>query len=202
MSILPTPKVCANPGRPLDSLKDLFNKSVLVWLDPKVKDLLLDYLIIKQLFLEYGIGESSLSDFSYLITPAFKALEGTLLQIATELQLDPEKFNYKLGVIFDEQRLEKLYEAVFDKLESVTEDQKLDAKQWLSNAKRILSHMRHTPAHFMGEPKKTHNMAFKTGDMICYTIDEMCRSLISSGLLKPSMPAVLAEIFPVTGPLR
>lgn len=41
-------------------------------------------------------------DYSYLITPAFKALEGTLLKIGEELGFDIKKFKHRVGLIFKE----------------------------------------------------------------------------------------------------
>jgi hypothetical protein len=194
MNILPTPKECANPGRPLNLLDEVLHPQVTGWLPLKVKDLVLDYLIIKANFMEHGIGSSSLSDFSYLITPAFKALEGTLIRIAEQLGFPLKEANYSVGVVFSEERLEKYYRDTLDKLESLATEKKLDVKQWLDNARRILHHMRHAPAHYGAEGKKTYTAAFQTGEMILGTINEMCRSLLAAGLLKPDPAATMLEI--------
>ena len=199
MNILPTPKECANPGRPLPELNEVLHPSVTEWLPVKVKDLILDYLIIKASFMEHGIGNSSLSDFSYLITPAFKALEGTLLQIAEQLGFPLKEVNYKVGVVFSEEQLEKYYRDTLDKLESLAIEKRLDVKQWLDNARRILHHMRHAPAHYRAEGKKTYTAAFQTGEMILGTINEMCRSLLAAGLLKPDPAAALLEVTGLKG---
>ena len=193
MNIFPTPKICVNPSRPLNSLSEVLNPKTLSWLPVKVKDLILDYHIIKMCFMEYGIGHSSLSDFSYLITPAFKALEGTLIHVGEQLGFPLKEAKYKAGVVFSEDRLEKYYKDTLDKLESVAAEQKIDVKQWLDNARRILNHMRHAPAHYLGEGKSNYTLAFQTGDMIVWTINEMCRSLLDAGLLKIDAATVVTK---------
>ena len=182
MSIVRSPKDPWNPGRPERPLDECLNQKVKLWLDAKVKDLILDYAIIQEHFYEHGIGVGNLLDFSYLITPAFKALEGTLIQIAKGLGFDLEKHRYRVGVVFDEDRLERFYEDVLNKLETIGEEQKLDIRQWLNSARRLLSHMRHAPAHFQGERKESYTKAFQTGDAIIFTINEMCRSLLEAGV--------------------
>ncbi len=158
----------------------ILDAKVINWLDEDVKDLLLDYIAIRKGYENYAIG--GLKDYSYLITPAFKALEGTLIQIAKRLGFNLEKYNFQIGVVFSEENLEKFYNEVLNKIDKLAEEQKLDIQQWLNNARRLLRHLRHSPAHFGGEKKENHNKAFLTGDQILFTINEMCLSLITSGV--------------------
>lgn len=176
------PKVCVNPGRSDQDIIDHLGAGVVAWLPTKVRDLLRDYFVIKRAFLEHGIGNTSLYDFSYLITPAFKALEGTLLHIAEELRLDTEKSRFRIGWIFKQEELDRFYVEVLDRLEDISTEERLEIRVWLNNTRQILHHLRHTPAHYLAEPKHPHTQAFLTGDTIVFTIKEMITSLLSSGV--------------------
>lgn len=182
--MLVSPKNIFSPGRNFQWLSDLMDQKVIDWLDIKTKNLLLDYLVLRKSYEEYAIGKESITDYSYLITPAFKALEGTLIQIARELGIDLEKYKFKIGVIFSEENLETFYNETLDKIENLSEENKLDIQQWLNNARRLLRHLRHSPAHYQGEVKENFNQAFMTGDQIIFTIKEMCLSLLNSGIIK------------------
>ena len=63
-------------------------------------------------------------------------------------------------------------------------EKKLDIKQWLDNARRILSSLRHNPAHYNGD-RKGFEKAFLDGDLILSTINYMCIALIESGIFIP-----------------
>lgn len=135
----------------LNDLSSLYKSEVLSWLNADIKQLLLDYLTIKNSYKQFGLRR--LSDYSFLITPAFKALEGVLIQIGEELDFDLEKYNFKVGVVFSDDNLEKFYEDVLSKVESLEEEHKSDIQMWLNDARRILRHYRHSPAHYLGEKR-------------------------------------------------
>lgn len=161
-------------------LNEIMYSDVLSWLDQKIWNFLIDYLNIKTFTDKFE--PKGLSDYSYLITPAFKALEGTLLQIGTELGFKVEEYKFRVGVIFNEENLEKYYEDVLEKISSLSEEKKVDIKQWLDNARRILKSLRHTPAHYNGEVKQNITKAFLSGDLIISTINEMCHAFIENDL--------------------
>ena len=160
---------------------------VVSWLNYKIAGFLIDYMCIKSASDEFAIR--GLTDYSYLITPAFKALEGTLLEIGKELKLNIQKYKHKVGALFNEEDLEKYYNEVLEKIEHITEENKIDIKQWLDNAKRILKSLRHTPAHYEGEVKENLTKAFLSGDLIISTINEMCHVLIQNRLF----PSILKK---------
>jgi hypothetical protein len=168
-------------------LSEFMYSEVVGWLKPKIRHLLIDYMNIKKGTEEFGIRD--LSDYSYLITPTFKALEGTLLEIGRELNFDLNKYQFRIGVIFSDENLEKYYNDVLDKIKHLTEEKRVDIKQWLDNARRILKSLRHTPAHYEGEPKENWTKAFLSGDLIITTINEMCHTLIENNLF----PSIVAE---------
>ena len=176
------PKICINPGRTDHDLSENFSTEVGAWLPAKVLDLLRDYFVIRRAFFEYGIGNGSLSDFSYLITPAFKALEGTLLHIAQNLQFDVEKYRFRVGWIFRQEELDRFYSDVLVRLGELSREERLEIETWLNNARQILQHLRHTPAHFLAEPQHPYARAFQTGNAIVFSINEMIRSLLASGI--------------------
>jgi hypothetical protein len=182
-TMLINPASSYSPGRDYGWINTLVSSTVTDWLEPKTKDLILDYLVIREGYKSWAI--TGLSDYSYLITPAFKALEGTLIQIAKNLGFKLEDYGYKIGVVFNEENLEKFYNDTLDKLDSLTEENKLDIQQWLNNARRLLRHLRHSPAHYSGEVKESYNKAFFVGDQILFTINEMCLSLLNNNILKP-----------------
>jgi len=171
-------------------LYDIIYDDVVSWLNSKIAGFLIDYMCIKSAAQEFSI--KGLTDYSYLITPAFKALEGTLLEIGKELGLDIEKHKHKIGVIFNEENLDTYYTEVFDKIEHLTKENRVDIKQWLDNARRILKSLRHTPAHYEGEVKDNLTKAFLSGDLIISTINEMCHVLIENKLF-PSIIKKEAE---------
>lgn len=172
------------------ALEEFMYPEVVMWLDEKIKEFLLDYLNIKYFSKDYGVD--NLSDYSYLITPAFKALEGTLMQIGGELGFDLNKYKYRVGVIFSDENLEEYYKDVLDKITHLTEENRVDIKQWLDNARRILKSLRHTPAHFNAEIKDNWNKAFLSGDLIMSTVNEMCYTLIKNRIF-PSIEKARKE---------
>ncbi len=168
-------------------LYDIMYDDVVRWLDINIKRLLRDYMSIKHNANIYSID--GLWDYSYLITPAFKALEGALLKVGEELGFDIKKYKHRVGLIFNDENLEKYYDKVLEKIEALSVEQKMDIKQWLDNARRILKSLRHTPAHFEGEVKNNLTKSFLSGDLILSTINEMCHTLIQNRLF----PSILKE---------
>ena len=180
------PKTCANPGKTNVPLDAHLRRDVRNWLEWGILDLIRDYYLVQEHFFEYGLG-NGISDYSYLITPAFKALEGTLLQIAKGLEFDLTKYNYKVGWILDEKRLDNFYQEVLNKIETLTAEKKRDIRQWLSSARLFLRHLRHAPAHYFGERQETFTKAFDTGNTIIFTINEIVFALLETGVL-PKLP--------------
>ena len=103
-----------------------------------------------------------------------------MIQIGENLGFDIAKYNFKIGVVFSEENLEKFYSDVLDKIEDLNEDHKSEIQMWLNDARRLLRHFRHSPAHYSGELKINWDEAFSFGDHIFRIINEMCFSLIES----------------------
>jgi hypothetical protein len=173
-------------------LDTLMEKEVVRWLDPKTLSLLIDYVNIKYCWGLHGVGQ--LSDYAYLMTPAFKALEGVLIQVAGELRL-PER-PYRIGAVYDEESLDKFYSEVLDKVGALTETAKDDVKLWLNDARRILKHYRHSPAHFQSEPKTHWDRAFQQGDQIVNVVNQLCGTLLEARLIgkRPEPPERTAQL--------
>ncbi len=157
-----------------------YDPRVISWLDNKVNLLLTDYLGIRNS--PYGIV--NMSDYSYLITPAFKALEGTLIQIARELGLNVEKADIRIGVVFSEENLEMFYQDVLNQIEDLSKESKADITMWLNDARRFLRHFRHSPAHYGGDTKQNWDQAFADGDHVLRIINGMCSVLLESGVFE------------------
>jgi hypothetical protein len=171
-------------SRDVNKLDEFLTNPVRVWLDTKTREFLLDYLNIKYCS-NKGYVINDIYDYSYLMMPAFKALEGTMLQIGRELSFDLKKYDYSVGGIFSEDNLNKYYDEVLDKIGSIDKDKKMDIRQWLDNARRILRSLRHNPAHYNGDVKN-YVSAFNDGEAILFTIKEIVRAFIDSGLVTPS----------------
>lgn len=176
------------PGRPSlqDALNRVFSGKVFDSLDEGVRECLLDYMALRRASGDYIVGPNSMSDYSYLIVHAFKALEGFLLQVARNLGIDPKEYDYKIGQMLQEENVERLYKDIISKLEKVDKEKKLDIKIWLNNARIMLKSYRHTPAHYLGAKIPTYEKAIHSGDYILETIDRMGIGLLEAGLLKKS----------------
>lgn len=159
-------------------IEQLLHPEVFNWINDRIKNLLIDYLSIKE-YTNTTYVITDLSDYSYLAMPAFKALEGVLFQIAAELKLE---FKKNVGWSFTEGELNKYYDSILDKIERLTKDDKSDIKAWLHNARMYLRTLRHNPAHYLGEPITNYRKALLIGDTIISTIDNLCLILIQNDL--------------------
>jgi len=74
------------------------------------------------------------------------------------------------------------YMNVLEKIEDLDKEHNSDIQMWLNDARRLLRHFRHSPAHYSGEIKENWDEAFSFGDHIFRIIHEMCFSLIRSGV--------------------
>jgi len=164
-------------SRDTGALDQFIDNRVRTWLNERTRNFLRDYMNIKYVSQTHMM--EGLWDYSYLIMPAFKALEGTMFQIGECLGFDSEKYKNKVGGMFSQENLDEFYKDVLDKIESVSEDERLDIKQWLDNARRILRSLRHNPAHYGGDVK-TFEKAFMDGELIVSTINYMCLALLDS----------------------
>lgn len=81
-------------------LKRFMEDGAVDYLNEKTRGFILDYVNIKEGYRNQGIAH--LTDYSYLIAPVFKALEGTLIQIAEDLAIDSGKASHKIGTVFSE----------------------------------------------------------------------------------------------------
>ena len=165
---------------------NFMDHTVVNWMGVKQKGLLLDYFNIKHAWNDYALA--GLSDYSYLVTPAYKALEGVLIQVAQELGLPgPE---WKVGAVFSDENLAKFYGDVLDRIQGLSREAKEDAQLWLNDVRRILKHFRHSPAHFLGEGQPNGNQAFLLGDRIVSNINELCLTLVRANLIGPGRVAI------------
>ncbi len=178
-------KNLAGLKRATTRLERYFSLEVYNWLDEKIKQLLLDYLTLKDNYdLPSNLSSSKeyFYDYSFLLTPAFKALEGTIIQIGKELDLPVEKNKYSVGGFFNNEELEKYYSNVLNEIEHLNDDDKAEIKEWLTNARRFLTPLRNTPAHFSGKIKENTEVTFMAGQTILHTIEEVCRVMIKKKL--------------------
>jgi hypothetical protein len=157
----------------------ILDPDVNAWLEWGILDLIRDYYLIREHFYEHAIG-AGISDYSYLITPAFKALEGTLLQVANRLGLNLEKSSYRIGWILSKENLDKFCTDVLDRVKTLTQEAKMDIRTSLEQARLILKPMRHIPVHYQGESKKTFTKAFDVGDAIIVALNSLVGNLIKN----------------------
>ncbi len=173
----------------MHSLKQLLSDGTLDYLDEKIINHLMDQIIIRGYFSQFT---SKFNDFSFLIAPAYKALEGYLFQLAKDLKL-PSAGNGNLvgSYYFDEEKIDAQIDILLSELEANTggskqlsDYEKQDIKSRIKEMKDFLRHYRHSPAHYMGESIDTIEKAERTVMVIFAAIDNTTAILSKAKLIQ------------------
>ena len=177
----------------LGSLEKNFSRDVLLYLEEKIMNHLLDSITLDFPGLNLSAQTNGrFNDYSFLTAPAYKALEGFLFQIAKDLNLPSSRNNNVGGYYFDEQKRDKQIDKLLKELENRAESSKLstyekrDIKDRIKEMKGFLQHYRHTPAHFFGEPIETVEKAHRNIMVIYSAIDNATKILLKAKLIKIS----------------
>lgn len=166
-----------------DRLYDKYNPDVIDWWGDEIQNYILDYYSILNAHSDHWIN--GMYDYSYMNLPIMKALEGVLIKIGVDLGIGKEG-DWSVGYIFDEKKLKKYFEDVFDKMEKLDDDVKEEIQMWINDAKRIIKHNRHNPLHFTGTPIFDVDKAIQSGQHILTIIENLSDVLMDNGLISPT----------------
>ncbi len=154
-------------------------------IDNEVLGVLPDRVIldmIDALILRESGRQIKLFDYSVVIAPLFKALEGSMIFIAEELKLGLDK-PWQVGRALNEKQLKKYFEDVLDKLKGIDKNKKLEIKIWLTNCETFLTQYRHNPAHYGNEIIIEYEKIVQKTETIFETINELIKRLLEPKLI-------------------
>ena len=191
----------------LKQLSRHLDKEVIEFLekDAHIKNLLADWLLLIDSIrgktftqnVTYGstghiVGKDSanlsnlFNDYSFLVTPAYKAFEGYLyllaekLGIKTKEELDRET---RIGSCYDIEEIEKLKKEIVSETGKKIDKNDKEGVGRISELKRVLELFRHSPAHYRGERIDTFEKAENHARTILNTINETTKYFIENGFL-------------------
>ncbi len=157
-------------------LRKILTFDVFNYLQDDCKKHMYDWMQLKSL-IEVSAVEEKYYDYSYLISPICKALEGILWNLATELNL--KKDTDKLGTFFDEENIEKNFEKL---TKLVSDGKKESVRQSLSEIKGLLKRYRHEPSHY-GKRVENLEQAEVMANAILHNVKCLISDLIDCGLV-------------------
>ncbi len=172
----------------IHTLQQYFAEETLGYLDEKIINHLLDQIVLMEFFHDF---ENKFNDFSFLIAPSYKALEGFLFQLADNLKLPSAGNKNLVGSYYvDEEKLDEQIDSLLSEIElrtgkitELNEYEKRDIKSRLKEMKDFLRHYRHSPAHYTGEPIDTVKKAERTIMVIFAAIDNTASILLKAKLI-------------------
>ncbi|MCF7830420.1 hypothetical protein K9M41_00245 [Candidatus Gracilibacteria bacterium] len=171
----------------ITTLKKIFDHKTLLFLEEKI----LDHLVDEVILLEARIpGAQAVTDFSFLMAPAYKALEGFLFQLAKGLELpsgsNPENAG---GYFANAQTVDKHIDGILKELDEesdkadISDSEQREIKFRLSQMGSFLNNYRNSPAHFNGDPVKAGEKAAQLVTTIFEHIDSTTKVLLATGFL-------------------
>lgn len=113
------------------------------YLPEDCRKLIYDWIVLID-FVGSNQSELNFYDYSFIIAPMYKSIEGILWKIATDLGL--VKQDSILGNFFDEDHIKKLHPKIDGS--KLTRTKKAEVKNELSELKVFLKRYRHNPAHY------------------------------------------------------
>lgn len=177
----------ARGNQPINEMQSHFDRQPLEYLSEKVLNHIADSLTLG---LDLTHHKNKFNDFSFLTAPAYKAFEGFLFQIATDLKL-PSSGNPKfVGTYFDEELVDKTINKLIKELEQktdteakLTRDEKRHIKDMVAEMNRFLHNYRHTPAHFHGDPMTSIERASQNILSMYRIMNETIKTLLNAKLI-------------------
>ncbi|OGC76448.1 MAG: hypothetical protein A2Z27_04535 [candidate division Zixibacteria bacterium RBG_16_50_21] len=193
----------------LSTLQKHLDKEVYKYIecgDPKILDLLVDWFCLLENVEEYKFGswvgqgdfqesievpaKSVYKDFSFLISPIYKALEGYLFLLATSLGLTrPGELPEMVGQLYDEEKIVQKKEEILTELGTKLDANDKEVQQWLGELRRILRLYRHSPAHYSSAKElvfTTYEKGENYGRTILTVINEATRVFQKKKYIKQS----------------
>lgn len=158
------------------------------------RKLIYDWVTIQKL-VEANSAEASFYDYSFVIAPMYKAIEGVLWKIAQDFGL--VKDDGILGNFFDEENIDKHFSKFENKVKSAQKAREI--KHELSELKNFLKRYRHNPAHygtiFSSESKAEIASKSALHNIGCL-IDDLLKAKLISLPKKPKKKVLLEEDIP------
>jgi len=147
---------------------------------------LMDSCDLVMLFQKGFLGSSAYYDYSFLVLPAFKALEKWLLIIAPHLGV-PEKMIQEAnakgpGVFLRNNQIEKFFDEVLEKLKTEA-DTRNRLRSAVSSLNAILGNFRNDPAHcnyVIENPEQADTMV----QQIIGNIDDITARFLQDKIIK------------------
>lgn len=156
------------------------NMRILYWLDDSYS-----LLEVKMARNSLG-GQDQYYDYSFMITPAFKALELWIINVAPALGVQPElidkaKEKGQFNSFLSDDAIQNLADAVIAKLEDRAKSEKA-IRAALNSLSSYLSTLRHTPAH-CGETIDNPEQADTYFNEILSAINRITRLLLDNKVI-------------------
>jgi anaerobic selenocysteine-containing dehydrogenase len=171
-------------------LNKAVGKSQASYIPEDCRKLIFDAKILDDLTESIGT-ETRFFDYSFLVAPVYKAIEGILWKIANELKL--VHGDGQLGIFFDEDNVEKNIDLISENV--LSKSKKAVVSHQLSELKTFLKRYRHLPAHY-GSRFDTMESARLATNSSLHNISCLLKDLIELGLIKieiENVPMAKAE---------
>ncbi|MGB4834301.1 MAG: hypothetical protein WBP40_04690 [Candidatus Moraniibacteriota bacterium] len=151
------------------------------YIPAECKKLVYDWYQLKEIAKNFK-DESSFFDWSFIIVPMSKAIEGILISLAKDLGLDKE--DNIVGNFFDTPNIEKNFQNIEEKIieKGLSSKQKEDIKGQLAELKNFLKRYRHVPSHY-GSFFKSYEQAEAAGISGLHNIGCVLNELLQAGVV-------------------
>jgi hypothetical protein len=121
-----------------------------IFLDESGQDIL-DWLWDSNRLIDSFKADSSYSDYSFTIAPAYKALEKWLLLLARFLGVPSDiiqkaQESGRLGLFLADDKVDTFFDSILEKL-TLEADKKQELKTFVQTLRSTLKNFRHNPAH-------------------------------------------------------
>lgn len=136
-----------------------------------------------------GQPEASASDiyydFSFVVSPAYRAYEGFLFLLAESLGLKrKQEIIQNIGRIYNDDEIYQLKKEIITETGKKLDNKDKDLLGIVSELKRVLELYRHNPAHYYGDRIDTLEKASNYGRTVLNVINLTTKTLIQKGYLR------------------
>lgn len=156
-----------------------------IFLDESGQDIL-DWLWESNRLIDQFKASQDFSDYSFLVSPAYKALEKWLLLLAPRLGVPQKTVLFaqnsgKLGIFLSDSNIDSFFDSVLEKL-TLASEKKHELRTSVRGLNSILKDFRHNPAHcgyVIENPLKAESSFFA----LLHTMDNITQSLIDTSVI-------------------
>jgi hypothetical protein len=137
--------------KPNHPIYQRLSESTITYLKEQGKDILEWFWDSQKLIDQFKVNDGQMSDYSFLIAPAYKGLEKWLLITAPYLGvpqniIDKATKTGKLGLFLQEEPMQAFLDDVLSKLDKTT-DKKKELRSFAQSLHSTFKTFRHNPAH-------------------------------------------------------